>query len=141
MNEKTIDIDFAAFFAAGAASAAYRHGMSEKSAESFVEGICKEAARGRYILDDEDDTFWNRNKKWIVPALVGTIAFYLGADGERYKRPEWGDKSYVSNAGHRLMERVKTLFGIVPDPLFDSMTKVKPIDSQGAPKAENNQQQ
>lgn len=115
-------IDFAEMFAAGAASAARCHGMSEKDAEAFVGGIFKEAARGRYNFEDADDgeeTFWSRNKGWLLPAIVGSLAFYAGADGERHGRR---DRGYLSNAGNRLWDRVKVLAGYGPDPIFDAAT-------------------
>lgn len=119
MNEKPDDINYGAIFAAGAASAAYSHGMSEKDAESFVGGICKEAARGRYNFENsDDDTFWGRNKNWLIPAIVGSLAFYVGADAERHGRR---DRGYLSNAGHRIFDRLNALFGINYDPLTRSM--------------------
>jgi len=121
MSNKVEGVDFAAMFAAGAASVALRRGMSEKDAEAFVDGLCKEAARGRYNFEDADeDTFWSRNKSWLIPAIVGSLAFYAGADGERHGRL---DRGYLSNAGHRIFDRVKTLFGFGYDPIFKSLTE------------------
>ena len=122
MDVKAMDIDFAAMFAAGAASAARGHGMSEKDAEAFVGGLFKEAARGRYNFEDADDneeTFWSRNKGWLIPTLVGSLAFYAGADGERHGRL---DRGYLSNAGNRLWDRVKTLVGYGSDPIYRAAT-------------------
>jgi len=120
MDVKAMGIDFAAMFAAGAASAAHLHGMPEKDAEAFVGGLFKEAARGRYNfedIDDGEDTFWSRNKGWLLPAIVGSLAFYAGADGERHGRR---DRGYLSNAGNRLWDRVKVLAGYSPDPILDA---------------------
>ena len=108
--------------AAGAASAARGHGMPEKDAEAFVGGLFKEAARGRYNFedaDDEEETFWSRNKGWLLPAIVGSLAFYAGADGERHGRR---DRGYLSNAGNRIWDRVKVLAGYGPDPIFNAAT-------------------
>jgi len=122
MEHNSDKIDLGVMFAAGAASCARMHGMSEKDAEALVDGICKEAARGRYNFEDADadnkSTFWSRNKKWIIPAIVGSLAFYAGADGERHGRL---DRGYISNAGHRIWDRIKTLFGYGYDPLVDSI--------------------
>lgn len=120
MDVKAMDIDFAAMFAAGAASAARGHGMPEKDSEAFVGGLFKQAARGRYNfedVDDGEDTFWSRNKGWLIPAIVGSMAFYAGADGERHGRR---DRGYLSNAGNRLWDRVKVLAGYGPDPILDA---------------------
>lgn len=128
MDGKAMDIDFAAMFAAGAAAAAKEHGMSEKDAEAFVGGLCKEAARGRFNFEDIDDgeeTFWSRNKSWIIPTIVGSLAFYAGADGERHGRL---DRGYLSNAGNRVWDRIKTLFGYGYDPLYNAMTATLPSD-------------
>jgi len=128
MNGKAMDIDFAAMFAAGAAAAAKEHGMSEKDAEAFVGSLCKEAARGRFNFEDIDDgeeTFWSRNKSWIIPTIVGSLAFYAGADGERHGRL---DRGYLSNAGNRVWDRIKTLFGYGYDPLYNAMTTTLPSD-------------
>lgn len=137
MNGKAMDIDFAAMFAAGAATAAKEHGMSEKDAEAFVGGLCKEAARGRHNFEDADDegeTFWSRNKSWLIPTLVGSLAFYAGADGKRHGRL---DRGYLSNAGNRLWDRVKTLVGYGSDPLLDAMTTTpKPVGESAGGKAD-----
>ena len=97
--------------------------MPEKDAEAFVGGLFKEAARGRYNfedMDDGEDTFWSRNKGWLIPAIVGSLAFYAGADGERHGRR---DRGYLSNAGNRLWDRVKVLAGFDQDPISDAVTK------------------
>lgn len=121
MEVKDMDkFDLAPAFAAGAASVAYMHGMSEKDTETFVDGICKEAARRRRFVDDEEDTFWNNNKHWLIPALAGSLAFYVGADGERHGRK---DRDYLSNAGSRLWDKAKALLRVNQDPLLDAATK------------------
>lgn len=114
-------IDYAALFAAGACQYASEMGMSEKDAEAFAEGICKEAAFGGGY-DDEEDTLWSRNKAWLIPALAGSLAFYVGADGERHGRL---DRSYVSNAARRIGKRIGSLFGISENPIWDALTKAK----------------
>lgn len=123
MDVKDMTIDFASMFAAGAATAAKEHGMSEKDAEAFVGGLCKEAARGRFNFEDMDDegdeTFWSRNKGWLIPAIVGSLAFYAGADGERHGRL---DRGYLSNTGNRIWDRLKTLFGYGYDPIYRAAT-------------------
>lgn len=122
MDERKLveGFDLAPSFAAGVASVAREHGMNEKDAEAFVCGICKEAARRRRIDIDDEDTFWERNKSWLIPVLAGSLAFYVGADGERYGRK---DRSYLSNAGSRLWDKAKDLLRVNQDPLFEAATK------------------
>ena len=129
MSKNVEGIDFAALFAAGVASVASRHGMSEKTAEAFVDGICKQAARGRYNFEDVDDqdTFWSRNKSWLIPAIVGSLAFYAGADAERHGRR---DRGYLSNAGHRIFDRIKNLFGVNYDPLTRSLMETPEVPEE-----------
>lgn len=117
-------IDYAALFAAGACQYASEMGMSEKDAEAFAEGICKEAVIGGSKLydDDEEDTFWKRNKKWLIPTIVGTLAFYAGADGERHGRL---DRGYLSNALDQVGRRMRMLFGLSDDPILNAATKAK----------------
>lgn len=137
MDVKDMTIDFASMFAAGAATAAKEHRMSEKDAEAFVGGLCKEAARGRYNFEDADDdkeTFWSINKSWLLPGIVGSLAFYAGADGERHGRR---DRGYLSNAGNRIWDRVKTLVGYGSDPIFNAVTTTpKPVDEPADGKAD-----
>ena len=121
MNEETL----ATLFAAGAHSALTGSGMTEKDAEAFVEEVCKAAAARRVRWDEgedeeEGDTWWSRNKRWALPALIGTGAFILGADAGRNGRP---DRSHLSNAGSLLWERVKALVGRPDSALWRTMTE------------------
>lgn len=103
-------------FAAGCASVAQQMGMPEKDAEAFVGDMCKQAARGRFAYEDEYDdrsTFWSRNKSWLLPIIVG-------ASGERHGRK---DRSYLSNAGSNIWQRVKNLFGYNADPIWKAVTE------------------
>ena len=118
--ENSKNMNLASAFVAGAASVAYMHGMQEKDAEAFVEGVCKEASLSTSINGDEDDTFWSRNKHWLIPAIASSLAFYIGADGERHGRK---DRSFLSNAGSRLWDRAKDILHVNRDPLFDAATK------------------
>jgi hypothetical protein len=111
-------IDLAALFAAGAASALDGMNVTEKQAEAFVTEVCKEAASGG--IDDRDgDTFWSRNKGWLLPAIVGALAFKIGGDAGRYGRR---DRSYISNAASDLWDRVKTLTGTSKGPLEKALS-------------------
>ena len=114
-------------FAAGAHSALDGSGLSKESAEAFVSEVCKVAAARRVRWDEgedeEDDTWWSRNKRWALPALIGTGAFILGADAGRNGRP---DRSHLSNAGSLLWERVKALVGIPDSALWRTMTETTP---------------
>ena len=105
-RELVKDLDLAALFAAGAASALSGTGATEKQAEDFVFGVCKEAAMGDAY--GEDDTFWKRNKGWIVPVVASALAFKIGGDAGRYGRP---DRNYLSNAFSDLWGRAKKLMG------------------------------
>ena len=115
-------------FAEGVRSVAADRGMSEKDAEAFVSYVCKEAASGKRRYDDDDDdeedTWWGRNKSWLIPTLVGTGAFLVGADAGRNGRP---DRSYLSNAGSLLWHRVKKLVGMTDDPLWKSISRAQPV--------------
>lgn len=116
-------------FAAGAARAAAEAGMSEKDANAFSAFFCKAAAMG---WNGEDDTFWSRNKGWIIPTGIGALAFWLGADAGRHGRP---DRGIISNAGSLMWNRVKALMGIPDSALWDTMTKtVKPENVEKADK-------
>lgn len=123
--ERFKGIDFPALFAAGAASAAIAHGMSEKDAEAFTMALCKDAAARRVQWDEDEeegDTFWSRNKKWLIPTLVGSLAFWVGADAERNGRK---DRGYVSNALGQLWKRTKILLGMNNDnPAMKAVTQM-----------------
>lgn len=63
--------------------------------------LCKVAKSAR----DDDDTFWGRNKGWILPTLIGLGAFHVGGIVGRSGRP---DKSMLSNLGDAV---ANALFG------------------------------
>lgn len=117
--------DIAALFAAGAYSSASENGLRDKAADSFVSGVCKQAAvksaRREYDDDEEDDTWWGSNKKWALPTGIGLAAFLLGGDAGRNGRP---DRSLFSNAGYLFWKRLKALLGFTDNPLWKSVTKV-----------------
>lgn len=118
---KLDDGSIATMFSAGAYSALDGSGIDAKDADAFVAHVCKEAVARRVMFDeDEDDTWWSRNKGWALPTAIGAGAFLLGADAGRNGRP---DRSYFSNTGSLLWERVKTLLGIPNSDLWRSMTK------------------
>ena len=122
----------ATMFSAGAYSALDGSGMGAKSADAFVAHVCKEASARRVRFDeydDEDDTWWSRNKRWVIPTAVGAGAFLIGADAGRNGRP---DRNYFSNAGSLLWERVKALLGVPNSDLWRSMTKT-PETASAAP--------
>lgn len=104
-------------FAAGAVKAAMESGMQEKDACAFADYMCKAAASD---WDGEDDTFWSRNKGWIIPTGIGALAFWLGADAGRHGRP---DRGILSNAGSLMWNRVKALMGVPDSVLWDTTTK------------------
>lgn len=113
--------DIADTFMSGAYSVAIENGMTEKDAYSFATNMCKEAARHYSDDDNEEDTFWGRNKWWLIPTLVGTGAWWLGSDSERHGRP---DRGYLSNLGDNLKKRLRGLFGYVQDnPTWDVVTR------------------
>lgn len=98
----------AELFAAGAYFECAESGMSEKDAADMASEVCKEAASGRAEYDDEEDTFWSRNKNWLIPTMVGGLAFYLGSEGGQRGRRDF---SHLANAGRELGRRLKALFG------------------------------
>ena len=118
-------IDIEALFAAGAYSEAMTRGMSKEAAESFAVGLCRDVKSGmaKWAEDDDDDdnsTFWSRNKKWLLPLMVGTGAFFVGADTGRWGRP---DRNYVSGTLDRLGDRLKMLLGIPLDPVYNAFAR------------------
>lgn len=125
----------ATMFSAGAYSALDGHGMDAKASDAFVANVCKEAVarRVRFDEDEEEDTWWNRNKGWALPAAIGAGAFLIGADAGRNGRP---DRNYFSNAGSLLWERVKAILGVPNSDLWRSMTKVQRQMSLPLPKEE-----
>ena len=107
-------VDVPALFAAGAFTAGACSGMTEKEAEELAFNVCKEAAYGRRMRivqddeEDEDETFWDRNKWWLVPALVGTGAFLVGSNSGQVKRP---DRGHFEGAWDFIKKRMKDLLG------------------------------
>lgn len=123
---KLDDGTIATMFSAGAYSALEGRGMDAEAADAFVEHVCKEAVARRVRFDEDEDgydTWWSRNKGWALPTAVGAGAFLLGADAGRNGRP---DRSYLSNAGSLLWERVKALLGVPNSDLWRSMTTIRP---------------
>lgn len=117
-------------FSAGVYSALDGAGIDAKDADAIVAHVCKEAVARRVRFDeDEEDTWWNRNKGWALPTAIGAGAFLIGADAGRNGRP---DRNYFSNAGSLLWERVKALLGIPNSDLWRSMTKT-PATVSAAP--------
>lgn len=102
--------DITALFSAGAYDVAIDHGATEKAAEDFAYRMYKKAADGDY--DPEGDTWWERNKSWLIPVLVGGSAFWAGASGERHGRP---DRGYIRNAYDNIARRVEYLLGSTED--------------------------
>ena len=115
--------DIADTFMSGAYGVAIENGMTEKDAYSFATNMCKEAARRDYDDDeDEEDTFWGRNKWWLIPTLVGTGAWWLGSNSERHGLPNRGR---LSNTWDNIRRRLRGLFGL-PDednPTWRAMTQ------------------
>jgi hypothetical protein len=123
MQMKLDDGIIATMFSAGAYSALEGRGMSSNDADAFVAHVCKEASSKSFRYDeDEDDTWWSRNKGWALPTAIGAGAFILGADAGRNGRP---DRSPFSNAGNLLWERVKALLGVPDSALWRSMTETR----------------
>lgn len=129
MDERELvkGFDLAPSFVAGVESVAYDHGMTEKDAEAFVGSICKAAASGRYrIVEDEDDTFWSRNKNWLIPTLVGGLAYWVGADGNRADNPGFrADSNSIVNSVRVMGKRLERLFGLNKTPLEKALTETK----------------
>lgn len=113
----------AELFAAGAYSVASERGMSKPDAERFALGVCKQAASGNARYDDDDDgdedTWWGRNKSWLIPTMVGGLAFYLGSEGGQNGRL---DSSHPRNALREVGKRLKSLLGLGDvDPVTSSV--------------------
>ena len=125
---KAAERDLDAMFAAGAYSAYVDMGMREKDAEAVAEEMCKIAARRvRYVDDDDEDkedTWWNRNKWWVLPSAIGTGAFLLGANSasSESSRP---DRGHWVNAGSYIWNKVKKLFGQSDDPMWNALTRAE----------------
>ena len=111
-------------FAAGAFCEARRNGASDADAADFAVDMCKSAASGKAKWDEDDDdedTWWSRNKSWLIPTLVGGLAFYAGADGERNTKRK--DRSYIANAFANFGNKLGKLLGVSEDPLVNATTK------------------
>lgn len=123
---KTIDRDLKAMFAAGAYSAYVDMGMQEKDAEAVAEEMCKLAAK-RYVVDDDDDdegdTWWSRNRGWLLPAAIGAGTFLMGSNAasSEYAIPGGG---HFENTGRYLWNKFKKLFGYTDNPIWKSLTDV-----------------
>lgn len=109
-------------FRDGAMSAAHDLGISGDGAERAVIGAIVKAAAGghRIVGDDDEPTWWDRNKSWAIPVAVGGASFLVGADAARNGRSDWG---YVHNAGSLLFRRIKKLLGITDDPAWRAVTE------------------
>lgn len=116
-------------FIAGVASVVCGNGMHEKDAEALVDGICKQAAGGYpYYIDD--DAFWSRNKNWLIPLLVGSGAFWLGANSQDMSLPTYrADSGYVMNALRNVGGRLSTLFGLNETPIERMLIDKKTLES------------
>ena len=115
---------------AGAYAAAREHGMSRDEAIAFASGMTKASAAKIVRWDDgeeEQDTWWSRNKHWALPTAVGAGAFLLGADAGRNGRK---DRSSVTNALGLLGQRVKALLGVPTDPLYKSLTQAPEVTKE-----------
>ena len=119
------DETISTMFSAGAYSAFDGAGIGGREADAL-------AKRVRFDEDDED-TWWSRNKGWVLPTAIGAGAFLIGADAGRNGRP---DRNYFSNTGSLLWERVKALLGIPNSDLWRSMTKT-PATAATAPAPAN----
>lgn len=108
-------------FTAGAYSYAVEHGMTDADARALAVGLCKLAARGRRYDDEEDDTWWSRNKGWALPTGIGALAFLIGADAGRNGRM---DRGYLSGAASQLAKRLNALLGVPSGPVWDAATKI-----------------
>ena len=138
MKENNIDI--VAAFMAGVCGEAMSMGMTEKQAQDMAISLYKEAAkkRPRFVVqdddddeDDDEDTLWNRNKHWLLPTLVGTGAFLLGSNAERYEnRP---DRGYFENALRFLGRTSGRALGLNYDPFWTMMTKARNYGKQLLP--------
>lgn len=125
-------IDVAALFAAGAYSSGLSRGMTVKQAQDFAYEICKEAAskkRPKWEDEEDDDTFWSRNKGWIIPALVGTGAFLFGSHAGQNKRP---DRGHFENAWDFLKDRAGRLLGVSDDALRSSTVNAPKFKDEDA---------
>ena len=125
---KLRDVDAAKLFVAGALSVASERGVKGDDAMSMVMGACKEAASKKYVVEDDNDddegTWWDRNKGWALPALIGSAAFWFGANSERNGRP---DNGYITNAFNRLWSGAQSLLGIPQDHMYGMLTRWRDI--------------
>lgn len=115
-------LDLERMFAEGAKRAAIERGLCEKDAEALAQGLCKQARPKRRPVaeDDEEEGSWfDDNKWWMIPAGVGLGSFLVGADAGRHGRPDW---NHFSNAGGLFMERIKALLGVPDSDLWRSVT-------------------
>lgn len=80
--------------------------------------------------EDDEETWWERNRSWAVPTAVGSAAFLLGAGAERHGRP---DRGYLSNAGHYVWDIVRKLLGDTDDPMWKAVTEARKPSQGGNP--------
>jgi hypothetical protein len=129
MDERELvkGFDLTPAFIAGVSSVAYSRGMPEKDTEAFVDGICKAAASGMSPFEDYgDDTFWSRNKNWMIPTLVCALAYWIGADGNRADNPGFrADSNSIENSVRVMGKRLGRLFGLNKTPLEKAFTETK----------------
>lgn len=121
------ELDLEKMFEAGARSFASESGLCEKDAEAFA-GLLVKQARPKpmrsYDEDDEEDgTWWSRNKGWALPSAIGLGSFLLGGAAGRHGRPDW---NHFSNAGRLILEALQRLFGIPNSALWRSVTIANP---------------
>jgi hypothetical protein len=111
----------ATMFAAGAYSIVGKECMSDREKDDAVLGICKQAASGRR-RPGERETLWDRHKSWIIPSLIGSLAFYLGSEGGQKGNPA---KSHISNAWDIVKNKAKALLGLNDKgPTTNALTKI-----------------
>jgi len=141
IRDRFLRDNMAPMFAAGAMMAASEAGLPADDAISVAERLCKEASIGKVAYGGHgghggyvEETFWDRNKSWLIPALVGSAAFYLGADGERHGR---ADRGHLSNAWGRVVDRVRELLGLnrsaIESAFTDTPGYVSPVDPKKSP--------
>lgn len=112
-------------FVAGARDAFVRRGFGGKEADALVDYTCKQAASRKVPLDrydDEEDTWWSRNKSWLIPSLVGILAFKAGGAAEKYGRPDEGGPR---NALNLLFKKINTASGRVFGERWSSLTEAR----------------
>lgn len=111
----------ATMFAAGAYSIVGKECMSDREKDDVVLEICKQAA-SRRRRPGERETLWDRHKSWIIPSLIGSLAFYLGSEGGQKGNPA---KSHISNAWDIVVNKARALLGLNDKgPTTNALTKI-----------------